>query len=425
MRQSDDHMKIRVTRLARGGWLRVVGSGVALVLAACWPLFSASGASADRPIASNPAAARAHAARAQLTRSPHSDPARAFVSYEAMRRYFYLPGSGLYRETLGASSDAYLWPFSQALAATVSVSLIRGHPPRISQNLHALLYGLGKYLTETVPAASASSDGLQNLPHFGARIASAQSGPVSYYDDNDWVGIELARVYELTGSQSALSLAEQIMAFEMAGWDSDTDARCPGGIPHSTSPNSTKRSTISTAPAAELALALYETTTQPSYLTFAEQAYQWVRQCTLMPSGMYADNIAPDGELDPQLWSYTQGVMIGAGALLYHATGVQTYLQQSEQTAQTALSYYTLERLAAENPFFVSVFLRNVLYLGSELHDNLGQALAQQYVDWAWNSLRKSNGLFLSATGIPTLLLGQSAMTQLYALLSIPPSRYF
>lgn len=342
-----------------------------------------------------------------------------------MRRYFYIPGTGLYREKLGASSGAYLWPFSQALAATVSVGLIGDRSPQTAQNLHALLYGLGKYLTSTAPTASASGDELQSLPHFGATAASTQPGPVSYYDDNDWVGIALTRAYELTGNQSALSLAEQILAFEMAGWDSDPDASCPGGIPHSTSAGGRNRSTISTAPAAELALALYEITTEPSYLSFAETAYEWVRRCTLMPSGMYADNIARDGELDPQLWSYTQGVVIGAGALLYHVTGVQTYLRQSEQTAHTALSYYTLEKLAAENPFFVSVFLRNVLYLGSELHDNLGQALAQQYVDWAWNSLREPNGLFLSATGSPTVLLGQSAVTQIYVLLSTSPSRFF
>jgi len=65
------------------------------------------------------------------------------------------------------------------------------------------------------------------------------------------------------------------------------------------------------------------------------------------------------------LWSYNQGTMIGAGTLLYQATGDSGYLFQAPQTAKAALAYFTPERLGSEIPFFPSIYFRNLLYLDS------------------------------------------------------------
>jgi Glycosyl hydrolase family 76 len=354
------------------------------------------------------------------------NPARAVVSYEAMQKYLYIKGSDLYIEELGDTSNSYLWPFSQAVAATVSVAHIQGEKNKLSSAMANQLDGLGQYLTTAPATATTSAESLQSLPHYAATISQAGPGGTSYYDDNDWVGIEMARLYELTGQEAALVLAEQILAFEEAGWDTNASAPCPGGIPHATNgPEAENRSTISTAPAAELALQLYHITHSAPYLQFAETAYNWVRQCLLTPSGLYADHLEADGEVDPEFWSYTQGVMIGAGALLYKETGNGGYLAQANATAATALSAFRLETLAAENPFFASVFLRNLMYLDSIVHSHAGITLAQEYVNWAWESLREPDGLFLSAEGGKTTLLGQSAVAQIYALLGTSPATYF
>jgi hypothetical protein len=343
-----------------------------------------------------------------------------------MQRYLYINGTGLYREELGAASNSYLWPFSQAVAATVSVAHIRGEQSKTASALTTQLGGLEKYLTTTSPIATTSTESLQSLPHYTATIAQAGPAGTSYYDDNDWVGIEMARLYELTHAERALVLAEQIMAFEEAGWDGNPQTPCPGGIPHATNGSEAgNRSTISSAPAAELALQLYRISHNPAYLQFAQEAYNWVRQCLLTPSGLYADHLEANGEVDPELWSYTQGVMIGAGALLYQATGNGGYIAQASATAATALSAFPLATLAAENPFFASVYLRNLLYLDWIVHSPAGSAVAQEYLGWAWESLREPNGLFLSAEGGKTTLLGQSAIAQIYSLLSISPATYF
>ncbi len=133
---------------------------------------------------------------------------------------------------------------------------------------------------------------------------------------------------------------------------------------------------------------LYQLTGNVGYLQFAEQAYNWTRTCLLQANGLYADHIGAHGAVARVYWSYNQGAMVGAGTLLYQATGNSAYLYQARQTAKVALAYYTPERLGSELPFFVSVYFRNMLYLDSVTHDPPGAKLAQPYVDYAWQHLR-------------------------------------
>ena len=209
-------------------------------------------------------------------------------------------------------------------------------------------------------------------------------------------------MYELTHSSAALGSAEAIMAFVMAGWDSDPEKVCPGGIPFSNAADNNERNTVTDGPGAELAVKLYQLTGNVAYLQFAEQAYNWTRTCLLQTNGLYADHIGAHGAIARVYWSYNQGAMIGAGALLYQATGNSAYLYQARQTANVALAYYTPERLGSELPFFVSVYFRNMLYLDSITHDPPGHKLAQPYVDYAWQHLRLANNMFVF--GSPTVL---------------------
>ena len=71
------------------------------------------------------------------------------------------------------------------------------------------------------------------------------------------------------------------------------------------------------------------------------------------------------------------------------------------------------------------MYFRNLLYLDSVTHDPPGPRIAQAYVDYAWQNLRLSNNLFVAARRRGAQLLVQSAIVQIYALLSSPPSTYF
>jgi Glycosyl hydrolase family 76 len=367
--------------------------------------------------------AAAHRKRKKKKRVPvlHGDPLRALLAYQTMQKIYYIPGSGLY----AGEPFSYLWPFSQALAATVSMANIPRTRVSFARELHAELVGLNNYL-DADNAGAPEGVYTSTLAAFDGTVAppTGPGGP-KYYDDNDWIGIELARLYRATHDPTALSSAEAIMAFEMEGWQSSPELGCPGGIPFSNAIENTDRNTITTAPAAELALQLYRLTANPQYLQFAEMAYAWVRRCLLGANQLYADHVNRRGVVEPFLWSYNQGTMIGAGTLLFQVTGKSAYLYQARQTARAAIEYFTPERLGAENPFFPSVYFRNLMYLDSVSHDPPGPKLAQAYVDNAWQHLRLSDNLFVAGSSGSAQLLVQAAIVQIYALLSSPPGSYF
>jgi hypothetical protein len=357
----------------------------------------------------------------------HGNPARALLAFEAMQHNFYIPGSGLYQ----GEPFSFLWPFSQALAATVTmshvsgISRIPGLPSALSHELSARLVGLRSYLDVNNSGAPEGTF-TSSLAAFDGTVAPPTGpGGAKYYDDNEWIGIELVRIYQLTHSSAALGSAQAIMAFVMAGWDTDPEHVCPGGIPFSNSSENNERNTVTGGPGAELAVRLYQLTGNVAYLQFAEQAYNWVRTCLLQANGLYADHIGAHGTVARVYWSYNQGSMIGAGALLYQATGNSAYLYQARQTAKFALAYYTPERLGSELPFFVSVYFRNILYLDSITHDPPGSRLAQPYVDYAWQHLRLTGNLFVFGSPPSSQLLVQSAIVQIYGMLSSSPSTFF
>jgi hypothetical protein len=349
------------------------------------------------------------------------NPARAWLAFQAMQKNYYLLGTGLYK----GEPFSYLWPFSQALAATVSMANIPVLGKSLHRELKARMVGLRNYL-DTNNSGAVEGTYTSTLAAFdGTAAPPTGPGGTKYYDDNDWIGIELMRLYKQTHDPATLGLAEAIMAFEVAGWQNDPQLGCSGGLPFSNAAENTDRNTITTAPAAELAVQLYRVTGQSTYLQFATTAYEWVRACLLEPNGMYGDHVNRRGIRESRLWSYTQGVMIGAGTLLYQATGNGAYLYQARQTAAAALAYFTPARLAVEIPFFPSTYFRNLLYLDSVTHDPPGPRIAQAYVDYAWQHQRLSNNLFVAGSPPSGQLLVQSAIVQIYALLSSPPRTYF
>jgi hypothetical protein len=385
---------------------------------------AAPGAPTSTPTPAAPTTAtKQTSAKGKKQKKPvlHGNPARALVAFEAMQAHYYIKGSGLY----AGEPFSYLWPFSQALAATVSVANIPNVGPAPARELQARLTGLNSYL-DTDNSGAQEGVYTSTLAAFDGTVAPpAGPGGTKYYDDNDWVGIELMRLFQMTHATALLGSAEGIMAFEMAGWQERPGLACEGGLPFSNAVSNGERNTVTTAPAAELGTLLYEQTHNAEYLQFALKAYEWVRGCLQQPVNLYADHIGDRGVVEPRLWSYNQGAMIGAGTMLYQATGNAAYLYQARQTAKAALAYFNDERLGSEIPFFVSVYFRNLLYLDSVTHDPPGPAIAQNYVNYAWQHLRLTNDLFVFGSPPSAQLLVQAAIVQIYALLSTPPSTYF
>ena len=384
----------------------------------------------ERARASSLHASRRTNAKKRKTKGPPPlplDAQHALAAFEAMQRQYYISGSGLYDDD--GEPFSYLWPFSQAFAATVTLAniphLSSTQSKRLREQLEERLSGLNDYLD---PDNSGAPEGTytSTLPAFDGTVAPpAGPGGTKYYDDNDWVALELVRLYQMTHKTAFLGSAEGIMAFEMAAWQQSPELGCAGGIPFSNAAENNERNAVTTAPAAELGALLYRYTHQASDLQFAEKAYEWVRGCLLEPNGLYGDHVNRAGTLQPAQWSYNQGSMIGAGTLLYQASGNAGYLSQARQTAKAALASFTPERLARENPFFVAVYFRNLLYLDSVTHEPPGPSVAQAYVNYEWEHERLSGDVFVSSLPAAAGLLDQAAITQIYGLLSSPPSSYF
>jgi hypothetical protein len=102
-------------------------------------------------------AARSHHKAPAKPKTPVLDlyARRALVAYEAMQQNFYVASAGLYK---GEPEYSFLWPFSQALAASVSVAHIAGEQPKLETSLRALGTSLQVYATPTTTSPRPRSD---------------------------------------------------------------------------------------------------------------------------------------------------------------------------------------------------------------------------------------------------------------------------
>jgi hypothetical protein len=329
-----------------------------------------------------------------------------------MQWYYYVKPYGLYR----GSPYSYLWAFSQAMTGTVSAAMVPALAKSYHPEVRDRLVGLDHYW-----------DPVLDPPGYdGGVVAPLGPGGIRYYDDNEWVALELLRMRHLRGLGAHLSRVRTIFSLEESAWDDDSTHTCPGGIPFADSLENGVRNTVTTAPGAELGAQLYRLTHNSEYLIWAKRMYEWVRQCLLLGNGLYADSIGFDGKVDPTVWSYNQGSMIGAGVLLYQATGDDRYLTEATRTAANALSHWGVPQLLTESPFFVAVFARDLLYLDSVRPNPAYQALVRRYADYVWTKVRDPRtGLFPLDPGHTVQLLDQASALQIFGLLGSSPTTYF
>jgi hypothetical protein len=405
---------------------QALGAG-ALSLAMTTVMAGAAAAARSGP-AAHPAAWQMARSTATLAGSfqragSRVDARRAVVTYQALQRNLYLPTYLLYpcdETCFSGNRLGTLWPFSNAFAATGYLAGIRGAGRRFTSDIGARNQGLAAYYDphETDPA------GQPQLPAY-ASIAEPPLGPggPTFYDDNAWVALDELYAYGLTGRTGDLRTAEGIFRFVVSGWDTSPAASCPGGVFWEDIAGS-PRNTISNAPNAEAGLLIYLDTRQPYYLRWARKMYDWVRGCLRSPNGMYYDHLNPDGTINAALWSYNQGTMIGAGALLYQATGDRSYLRQAEQTASASVSYYGAGGNLYHQPeVFDAIFFRNLLYLAGITHDPEYRQMTASYAETAWRQDRQATGLFSDPdpSGGEDVVNQTAPMVEIYALLAGSP----
>ncbi len=164
-------------------------------------------------------------------------------------------------------------------------------------------------------------------------------GDERFYDDNIWVGIDMAKLYVLTKDQKYLDRAKIVWNFVLSG----SDDVMGGGVYWKEGLKS--KHTCSTFPAAVLALKLYEITNESAYLEQAKKWYTWGKNILQDPADyLFWDNARLSDENDPnspivvakEKYSYNTGQPMQVAALLYKFTNDASYLQDAQQMAKAA-----------------------------------------------------------------------------------------
>jgi predicted alpha-1,6-mannanase (GH76 family) len=143
--------------------------------------------------------------------------------------------------------------------------------------------------------------------------------------------------------------------------------------------------------------------------------YQWVVTCLGTASGLYNDHINPTGSINTAIWSYNQGVMVGAGVLLYQVTRNSTYLNQAQQTAAAAVSHFgTGTALTNQGTAFNAIYFRNLFLLNQVVPNAAYASEAQSFASTMWAQRQAGTGLINPQYGVN----GTAPMVEIYALLA-------
>lgn len=159
-----------------------------------------------------------------------------------------------------------------------------------------------------------------------------------FNDDMEWLGNACMRAYNATGDEEFREVAGFVWEEIKKSW-SDLYG---GGITWRSDRPLGKNAT-SNAPAAILAMRLYEAGGNPEDLQWARDIYEWQKNTLVDPaSGLVWDNINEEnGEVvinKDWIFTYNIGTYIGAGLKLYEETGEEVYLQDAVRTATSMMT---------------------------------------------------------------------------------------
>jgi len=221
-----------------------------------------------------------------------------------------------------------------------------------------------------------------------------------YFDDMLWFGLALERLGRLASdaqaTADAISLWRHCYQF---GWNHTYGWSMAWRVTQLDYKNAPAN-----GPFAILGARLFEVTGDRHYLDLAIAAFEWITETLRTDDGFIQDGInrQGDGAIDTHWrFTYNQGLYIGAGVALAHATGDGAYIDAVQPTIDTSIpalsdgEVFTPEGDDGDEGLFKGIYYR---YAATALQTRPNHALAsfiERSTEALWASAQTPHNNFL------------------------------
>lgn len=170
----------------------------------------------------------------------------------------------------------------------------------------------------------------------GIKIKNNNTYNNVFNDDMIWLANASLRAYNATNDEQYKDVAQELWTIIKQSWSDDVFG---GGITWKQD-TPFQKNAVSNAPAAIIALQLYEIDGNPEDLEWAQKIYDWQKNTLVDPiSGIVWDNISIQNGVEvvnsSWVFTYNMGTWIGLNHMMYQATGQAGYLNEAVKAART------------------------------------------------------------------------------------------
>jgi predicted alpha-1,6-mannanase (GH76 family) len=248
-----------------------------------------------------------------------------------------------------------------------------------------------KYLAETrAYADKIQSYWIEHKGIGGFDVQPAQKAADRYFDDNAWLVLALAEVFEITGDKKYLEQAEATFRFVLSG----EDDKLGGGL-YWRENVLTSKNTCTNAPAIVSALRLHQLTKEPKQLETAKRLYAWTNAHLQDTDGLYWDNIQLDGKVNRRKYTYNTALMIRANCLFHAITGEGRYLDEARRVATAAEKQWVHENGGiSDSGRFAHLLVESFLALHQEAKDSHWKETVERTLTYVHDKLPDPEGRY-------------------------------
>lgn len=315
----------------------------------------------------------------------NSSPTQVFINWgttvlNQIRNEFYDPNTHLYSESRTAttkSGPSFAWPAGVLLLALDAGSQCN---PEFTPWLSDYAASLRTHYW----------DGSASIPGFYSSTSQGQR----YYDDNEWIARGQIAASQTLNSSTLASQYRETLAFAQSGYSS-----AAGGGIYWREGDTTTKNTCSNAPQVVALLESNSISPNSTYVTQAEQIYNWTRDTLMDPdTNLYFDNLnLSTNTIQKTFWTYNTAEMILGGAYLSAATQDKAYGAQALASEAASIRHWLtpVGGISDEGKFaylLIEAWLKRV-YIARQPEDKLGATLqAVKVMKYVHDHVQDPNG---------------------------------